>query len=469
MNATLRVSILAIVCLAVPGWAGAQTPDSVLAVTRSGASLLRVNVDGKVGIGTSNPSRRLSVAGTISATDTIATDVGVKFPDGTVQVTAADTGTSVMVGGRVVRRDANGDFAAQSVALGKLTISQEQGESVRLHIKSGSNLGDRFKVDSAGGLVSMGSLGIGIILQEGSGERMLWHPYRAAFRAGGVNGSQWNDSNIGFYSVAFGQNVQAEGNWSIAAGHSAYTDQPYSVSMGFATHANGQAAIALGYKATADANYSVAIGRAVSARGNEGAILIGDGSTTDSMLATLPNQFNLRAAGGIRLFTNSTKTAGVLMQAAATNTPWTGCSNVNWIISASNCAYLSGAGAWTNVSDVNRKHGFAPVLGEDVLIRLRRMPITTWVYNAEEDAVRHLGPTAQDFHAAFGLGGTDDTHIATIDADGVALAAAQALDARTTAQDSRIKTLERENTELRARLEAIERMLRMQVAPPKEQ
>jgi hypothetical protein len=295
MNATLRVFLLAILCLAVPGWARAQTPDSVLAVTRSGASLLRVNVDGKVGIGTSNPSRRLSVAGTISATDTITTDIGVKFPDATVQVTAADSGTSVMLGGRVVKRDANGDFEARSVALGKLTISQDQGESVRLHIKSGSNLGDRFKVDSAGGLVSMGSLGIGIILQEGSGERMLWHPYRASFRAGGVNGSQWNDSNIGFYSVAFGQNVQAEGNWSIAVGHSAFTDQPYSVSMGFGTHANGQAAIALGYRATADANYSVAIGRAVSARGNEGAILIGDGSSADSMLATLPNQFNLRA------------------------------------------------------------------------------------------------------------------------------------------------------------------------------
>jgi len=39
--------------------------------------------------------------------------------------------------------------------------------------------------------------------------------------------------------------------------------------------------------------------------------------------------------------------------------------------------------------------------------------------------VLHLGPVAQDFHAAFGLG-ADDKHIATVDADGVALAPSRA-------------------------------------------
>jgi hypothetical protein len=252
--------------------------------------------------------------------------------------------------------------------------------------------------------------------------------------------------------------------------------------MGFGTHANGQAAIALGYRATADANYSVAIGRAVSADGNEGAIVIGDGSTSDSLQATAANQFNLRAAGGIRLFTNSAKTAGVLIQAypGSASTPWSGCSNVQWVISASNCAYLSNGGAWTNVSDVNRKRGFAAVHGEDVLTRLRGMAITTWTYNAEGDEVRHLGPTAQDFHAAFGLGGTDDTHIATVDADGVAMAGVQALITRTDAlraeneaqraenaeQAARIQALEQENAQMRARLERVEALLGQGSASP---
>jgi hypothetical protein len=334
-----------------------------------------------------------------------------------------------------------------------------------LRLRSGIPAGDRVRVDSGGGFVALGSLGIGLIPASGAGERMMWHPYRASFRAGGVSGSQWDEGNIGFYSVAFGQNTHAEGNWSIATGSNAFTGAPYSVSMGFGTHANGQAAIAMGHRATADASYAVAIGRAVSANGFAGAIVLGDGSTADSLEATADNQFNLRAAGGIRLFTNSAKTSGVLLQTAATNTPWTGCSIVNYVLSASNCAYLSGGGAWTNVSDVRRKRAFAAVHGEDVLTRLAAMPILTWTYDVEGDEVRHVGPTAQDFHAAFGLGGTDDTHIATVDADGVALVAAQALAARTEALGAENRALRAENADLLARVERIEAILAEQGAP----
>jgi hypothetical protein len=350
--------------------------------------------------------------------------------------------------------------AAFAAAL-TLTLAAPAAAQTRwlLRLQSGSPVDDRVMVDSAGGLVAMGSLGIGIIPKEGEGYRMMWHPYRASFRAGGVSGDQWNDSNMGFFSAAFGQNVQAEGSWSIAAGREVFTDQPYSVAFGFGAHANGQAAVAIGYRPTADANYAIAIGRGASANGYEGAIVITDGSTSDSLEASANNQFNLRATGGIRMFTNTAETSGVLIQAypGSASTPWSGCSNVQWVISASNCAYLSNGGAWTNVSDVNRKHGFAAVYGEDVLTRLRGMPITTWTYNAEGDGVRHLGPTAQDFHAAFGLGGDDDRHIATVDADGVAMAAAQALEARTRSQADRIQVLEQENASQAARIQALER------------
>jgi hypothetical protein len=55
------------------------------------------------------------------------------------------------------------------------------------------------------------------------------------------------------------------------------------------------------------------------------------------------------------------------------------------------------------------------------------MPITSWSYRVDEENVRHIGPTAQDFHTAFGLG-SDDTTIGGVDAAGVALAAGQALE-----------------------------------------
>jgi hypothetical protein len=52
-----------------------------------------------------------------------------------------------------------------------------------------------------------------------------------------------------------------------------------------------------------------------------------------------------------------------------------------------------------------------------------------WNYKSESDDVQHIGPTAQDFHALFGVG-TDDKSISTIDPAGIALAAIQALHAQ---------------------------------------
>ena len=59
-----------------------------------------------------------------------------------------------------------------------------------------------------------------------------------------------------------------------------------------------------------------------------------------------------------------------------------------------------------------------------------------------------MGPMAQDFHAAFGLG-VSDKLIDTIDPDGVALAAIQGLHALVQEKDAEID-------ELRARLERLE-------------
>jgi hypothetical protein len=298
-----------------------------------------------------------------------------------------------------------------------------------LRLRSVYDKEDRVRVDSAGGFVAMGSLGIGLIPQQGAGYRMMWHPYRAAFRAGGVSGEQWNDANMGFFSVAFGQNVQAEGNWSIAAGRDAFTDQPYSVSMGYGTHADGQAAIALGYRATANANYAIAIGRAVSARGYAGAIVIGDGSSADSLQASADNQFNLRASGGIRMYTNAARTSGVTMNA--------------------------GGNTWNTVSDRNRKDLFLAVDGEDVLARIRSLPVTTWRYISEEDrAVRHIGPMAQDWHRAFGFS-PDSLTINQGDFDGVNLAGIQALDQRTERQQAEIAALRQQVEALQAQNQAL--------------
>ena len=86
------------------------------------------------------------------------------------------------------------------------------------------------------------------------------------------------------------------------------------------------------------------------------------------------------------------------------------------------------------------------------------MPVTTWNYLTQEDEVRHAGPVAQDFHAAFGLG-ESDLLINTIDIDGINMAAAKALDARTALQRERIAELEAEVETLTERVARLEKLL----------
>jgi hypothetical protein len=93
------------------------------------------------------------------------------------------------------------------------------------------------------------------------------------------------------------------------------------------------------------------------------------------------------------------------------------------------------------VSDRNAKANFSAVDGQTVLSRLAALPIATWNYKAQPDSIRHMGPTAQDFSAAFGLG-EDDRHISTVDAQGVALAAIQALYQTVVELRSRLAQLE---------------------------
>jgi trimeric autotransporter adhesin len=110
-------------------------------------------------------------------------------------------------------------------------------------------------------------------------------------------------------------------------------------------------------------------------------------------------------------------------------------------------ATLSGGGVWTNQSSRFLKPGFTAVDPLAVLGKVAALPITTWTYKDSAEGT-HMGPVAEDFKAAFGLAG-DGKSIGTVDADGVALAAIQGLNIK----------LERENAELRARLEAIEKRL----------
>jgi Chaperone of endosialidase len=108
-------------------------------------------------------------------------------------------------------------------------------------------------------------------------------------------------------------------------------------------------------------------------------------------------------------------------------------------------------------SDRNVKTHFEPVSAREILAKVAALPITRWNFT-NDLRTAHLGPVAQDFKAAFDLG-SDDKTIATVDADGVALAAIQGLNQK---MDSENATLRAENAELEQRLEKLEQLIHHQ-------
>jgi len=276
--------------------------------------------------------------------------------------------------------------------------------------------------NATNGFAVTGTYGTGAVPTSGAGVRLMWYPAKAAFRAGAVDGLQWDDQFIGNYSTAFGNSTRATGANSTA--------------MGLNTVASGHFSTAMGAGTTASGNHSTAMGANAHTLNQEGSFVYGDVSTISLVTPTGPNQFIVRAAGGTRFFSDPNHTAGV------------------WL--------APGAGAWAAISDVNRKEHFRAVDGEAILAKIARMPIQEWSYRAQDASIRHLGPTAQDFYASFGLGESDTT-ITTTDVDGVNLLGVQALErrTRTLSTDRRglraaVAALRAENTRQRDRLRALE-------------
>ncbi|MEO7917300.1 MAG: tail fiber domain-containing protein [Dokdonella sp.] len=99
-------------------------------------------------------------------------------------------------------------------------------------------------------------------------------------------------------------------------------------------------------------------------------------------------------------------------------------------------------GTLSQLSSRTAKENFQLTDGRMVLAKLEKMPISTWNYRGSDAADRHLGPVAEDFHEAFGLG-TSDHFVAPTDLAGVALASVKALQQEISERDQRIADLEK--------------------------
>jgi hypothetical protein len=221
-----------------------------------------------------------------------------------------------------------------------------------------------------------------------------------------VGGGSDNTASGFGATVTGGYSNASSGNGTAVSGSSNIASADYAtVPGGRSNQAGGTSSFAAGYKAKVRTPVQVGGG---DTNGDEGTFVWGDSQAVD-IYSTGPNQFVVRAAGGIWLGTNST----VSIPAGR-------------FINTSTGGYLTTGGVWTNSSDRAKKENFVSIDPAEVLARVASMPIARWNYREESDEVQHIGPMAQDFHAAFGLGDSDKA-IATVDADGVALSAIQGL------------------------------------------
>ena len=106
-------------------------------------------------------------------------------------------------------------------------------------------------------------------------------------------------------------------------------------------------------------------------------------------------------------------------------------------------------------SDRNAKQNFTPFDPETALKKVAAIPVTEWNYKSDPAGTKHIGPMAQDFHAAFGLNGGDDTHISVVDEGGVALAAIQGLNQKLGEKDAEIQELRKSLAELKNMVRAL--------------
>ncbi len=118
-------------------------------------------------------------------------------------------------------------------------------------------------------------------------------------------------------------------------------------------------------------------------------------------------------------------------------------------------AHVTVGGMWTNASDRNLKENFAAINPLWYLEQVAQLPLSTWNYKTEGSEISHIGPMAQDFYTAFGLG-EDDKHIGTVDANGVALAAIQGLYQLAQDQQTQIESQQETLTQLTADNTALE-------------
>jgi hypothetical protein len=251
-------------------------------------------------------------------------------------------------------------------------------------------------------------------------------PNQVTDRYSTVSGGLRNQAGDGAGTTSNADMATVGGGYENAA-----TGARSTVSGGDGNNASGVASTVCGGSDNdAGGDYSFAAGR--HAKANHNGTFVWADSNAANFASTGTDQFQVRASGGIYVYTSSDLSTGSYIPA--------------------------GSNGWTVVSDRATKENFTPVDKRAILNQLAEMPLTEYNLKSQDPSIRHLGPVAQDF-ALFGYGETDKG-INMQDADGVALAAIQGLYEIVEEKNVQIATQQQEIAELAARLATLEELVK---------
>ncbi len=229
-----------------------------------------------------------------------------------------------------------------------------------------------------------------------------------------IGGGTGNSIDADGVTITGGKDNEANGQFStICGGEDNITSGYHSTVAG-------------GSRNTASGNLSFAAGDQAQALHNGSFVWACDQG--GEFVSTAANQFNIRASGGVRIYSDSDGSIGVELP-----------PNESW---------------WVSVSDSTKKRNIRQVNSKEILKQLSQLPIKRWIFKNQKRDIEHIGPMAQDFYTIFGLGYSDTT-ISEGDPAGIALAACQGLHKITQEQNTEIEQLKAQINELQNRLSLI--------------
>lgn len=466
--------------------AAATTAINTATSANTADTLVKRDASGDFSAGTitANLSGNASTATTASGVSSSAGDsVVTAINAGSASITTAHVTGDVELAPSAQQTTSSTNALIDLKLTGSATLgTPDQNPLLRLSASGTFNDGNThdqeyFRVDNNGNVIAFGNYDSGAsgsIPAQGAGTRFFWYGAKAAIRAGGIDGTQWDDANVGLYSVAFGENVRALGDNAIAIGKSSVAAGSRTIAMGEGDTATGFASVALGYGASTSTSAGSPRAGTFVFSDFSVPLVYSFGSSVDTSTQFHPsvtNSFNVRAVNGSFFYTNTALTTGFIFN-SSTATMTLANSKLSMNSDGSTTLYSNssltsgvvlpaGGGAWSSVSDRNAKENFLPVNPRDILRKVVGLPVSTWNYKTQDRSIRHIGAMAQDFFAAFNVG-EDDKHIATIDPDGVALAAIQGLNEELKDRDAKIGEQEKELQEQKQRLIEAEGQLRRQ-------